>query len=385
MTSADGLRALIPRLEWVMQFPCRTAPGLVFVGAQSRPAALIDGAPPDARGSHAGTGPDLDSALAACMGEAAEFLSQFERPGDLAPPDDPAPTADPLDALGPPWPSADRVRAVRLHDGAAVLAPADLCLRRADRGWTPPGPLSLGCAAGRSLAAARLAGLLEVVERDAAALWWRGGRPGRPVDMGDAGAAAAAGALAGWRAGGAPRATWFLDLSTDLFDTRGPACIAAISADPDGGRLCFGTAARPALGPAMLAAAREAIQAELALDLIAERRAHHGDAVLTATDRAALARAGLDAGAAALRATGAPSMHIGECDAAPEETLRRLVESLALRQHNVLCVDLARPGLDVPAAWVSVTGLQPEPSRIATPRLRAAMRDGRAGPEAPLF
>ena len=74
-------------------------------------------------------------------------------------------------------------RATRSTDGSEVLLPADICLRRppAQREFTPPFPLSIGSAAGPSREAAALHGLLELIERDAAALWWRGGQFGRSI------------------------------------------------------------------------------------------------------------------------------------------------------------------------------------------------------------
>src|SRR6266568_9401058 len=68
------------------------APGLRFVGAQ----ALAPGAPDaTAEGevfSLGGCGVTLEDALASCLGEAAERLSQVERPGDVT-------LAAPVDAV----------------------------------------------------------------------------------------------------------------------------------------------------------------------------------------------------------------------------------------------------------------------------------------------
>ena len=63
-------------------------------------------------------------------------------------------------------------------DGREVWLPADLCLRRPHglQEIEPPFPLSTGSAAGKSWEAAALHGLLELIERDAASLWWRGGK-----------------------------------------------------------------------------------------------------------------------------------------------------------------------------------------------------------------
>ena len=71
--------------------------------------------------------------------------------------------------------------------------------RRRQQEVKPPFPLSTGSAAGPSRDAAALHGLLELIERDAASLWWRGGSRGRSIpprgrgpDRGRSAAAAAA-------------------------------------------------------------------------------------------------------------------------------------------------------------------------------------------------
>ena len=74
-------------------------------------------------------------------------------------------------------------RATRLTDGCEVLLPADLCLRRPAGQCEVDLPFMLGTgsAAGTSWDAAALHGLLELIERDAAGLWWRGGRRARTI------------------------------------------------------------------------------------------------------------------------------------------------------------------------------------------------------------
>ncbi|MEM1313189.1 MAG: hypothetical protein AAGI51_01440, partial [Pseudomonadota bacterium] len=123
------LRAVAEACDWVMRFPCRTAPGLVFVGARSEPAAVWDD--PTLKGlvgGHAGGGETPEAAFAACMGEAAEFLCQFERPGDLLAPGAGLPEAEGLAGWTPP--DAAQVRAERLSDGAPCALPAARALRR---------------------------------------------------------------------------------------------------------------------------------------------------------------------------------------------------------------------------------------------------------------
>lgn len=366
----QGLRAVADRMEWVMRFPLETAPGLVFVGARSRPEGL-------APGSHSGAGETLDEAFAACLGEAAEYLSQAERPGDLLPEGHGLPVVDAWHGTGRAQ-GPEAVRAERLLDGAAVAVDADRALRRA--GAAPPVRLGLGCAAGKDLDAARLSALLELVERDATAMWWRGGRPARPLDLGDEEVAAALQRAAGWRGGRRGRRAWFLDLSVEP----GAAAVAAISADEDGGRLAFGTAARMDAGAAILAAAREMMQSELALALRDERLRLHGPGAETDADRAFAARAAMDPQDPRLRAQGAPRRHPpGDKEASSGRLLRQLVESLAGNGHDAVSVTLARPSLGVPVAWAMSPTLQPDPSELETRRLWAQRRAAEAPPPGP--
>jgi YcaO cyclodehydratase, ATP-ad Mg2+-binding len=67
---------------------------------------------------------------------------------------------------------------------------------RIEQGVAPPLKLSTGCAAGVTVAAATLRALLELIERDAVALWWRGGRRGRAIGSDDEAGRAAAELLA---------------------------------------------------------------------------------------------------------------------------------------------------------------------------------------------
>ncbi|MEM6745383.1 MAG: hypothetical protein AAF676_16855, partial [Pseudomonadota bacterium] len=128
--------------DWVMRFPCRTAPGLVFVGARSTPAQVWDDPALDGIvGGHAGGGETPEAAFAACMGEAAEFLSQFQRPGDLLAPGHGLPEIDGLDGWVPP--DGDRLRGRLLAEGAPCAVAAARVLRRP--GAAPPFRLSTGC------------------------------------------------------------------------------------------------------------------------------------------------------------------------------------------------------------------------------------------------
>jgi len=145
------------------------APGLRLVGGQADPGRILRDGVPHPPFSLAGSAETVEDALAACIGEAVERLSQIERPGDvfiecsLADADPPviAVVASQIDELiaksqtqsGMPiaW-----VRGHSLSDGTALSVPADWCLRRngAGRLAIPGAAMSTGCAAGASFDAA---------------------------------------------------------------------------------------------------------------------------------------------------------------------------------------------------------------------------------------
>src|SRR5207302_462665 len=132
------------------------APGLHCIGGEITIDADPTAASGAARLSVAGNGETLAAALVSCLGEAAEFLAQFERPGDIA-----AAVAgsDRTTFVSDGWIAEAMSRAGRTIDwvnasdastGDIALLPADLCLRRppARRVIEPVGALSSGSAAG---------------------------------------------------------------------------------------------------------------------------------------------------------------------------------------------------------------------------------------------
>ena len=81
--ASPELVALAGRLTRAFSIASPFAPGLHFIGAE----ITIDADPTMASGaarlSVAGNGETSAAALVSCLGEAADFLSQFERPGDI--------------------------------------------------------------------------------------------------------------------------------------------------------------------------------------------------------------------------------------------------------------------------------------------------------------
>lgn len=373
------------RFARVFELAAPDAPGLISFGAQFDPA-LAD---PMHNGSPmvgvSGVGLSLQEAFQGCIGEGIEYLSQLQTEGDLllkSGIDDWAgklgPAALELVAIlserrTQPERALSWLRATRSTDGCEVLLPVDICLRRppAQRELTPPFPLSVGSAAGPSREAAALHGLLELIERDAAGLWWRGGQLGRSIPPQHEAGIAAENLLRQLRhTAPSRRRSWLLDITTDI----GVPCVAAVSCRADGSGFAFGLAARPKLESAARSAILEMCQLELADAVVAAKRSERGDDALNAQDRTHLRRAMINADQCMLLQPVAGhvahlSIHATEASVIFGLIVQRL-EKLGI---ETFCLDLTRRCFGVPVVRVIAPGLQLEPSEIVTARLRDAI------------
>jgi len=370
------------RFARVFELAAPDAPGLVSFGAQFDPALadpMHDGSP---MVGVSGVGLSLQHAFQGCVGEGIEYLSQLQTETDLLlkPGID-----DWAGKLGPmalelvanlserrtlPERPLSWHRATRPADGSEVLLPADICLRRppSQRDFTPPFPLSIGSAAGPSREAAALHGLLELIERDAASLWWRGGQFGRSISpQHDAGIGAED--LLRQLRHGAPsrRRSWLLDITTDI----GVPCVAAVSCRADGSGFAFGLAARPRLEAAARAAILEMCQLELADAVVATKRRERGDDALNAQDRIHLRRAMINADQCILlQPVAGGSTHLSIHSTEASAIFGLIVQRLEKFGIETFCLDLTRGNFGVPVVRVIAPGLQLEPSEIVTARLR---------------
>ena len=399
--------ASFPRL---FQLDSEAAPGLVFFGAELATLSPL---------SASGVGLTFRAGFEGCVGEGIELSSQFSDINDNLTFDPPAGAArwDPRcfqsghsqighsqighSELGhshigqshqgiPADTPTDWCLAHRLIDGSAVHVPADLVVRRGDqRKLLAPYPLSIGCAAGRSLAAATLHGLLESIERDAAALWWRGGRRARLLPFDEPAMAHASLVLAAVRQDQRLRRSWLLDITSDL----GVPCVAAVSVDPDGFGFACGVAARMTLWAASQAAIQEMCQMELARAVVAAKRRERGEAGLNPLDMAHVRRArAVDAGRCLLLHPLPPITLTPDPDPLPgwdappdapardpASAVRALVRRLEARGIAVAMVDLTRSEFGVPVVRVLCPGLEKEPSTQMGPRLHAAIAETGGG------
>jgi len=231
--------------------------------------------------------------------------------------------------------------------------------------------LSIGSAAGRSRETAALHGLLELIERDAAGLWWRGGQLGRSIPAQHEASGTAENLLRQLRHGApAPRRTRLLDITTDI----GVPCVAAVSCKPDGSGFAVGLAARPTLEAAVRSAIIEMCQLELADAVVATKRSERGDDALNAQDRTHLRRAMINADQCILLQPVTEHVAHFSIDATEASVIFDLiVERLEKLGIETFCIDLTRRDLGIPVIRVIAPGLQLEPSEIITARLRDAI------------
>jgi ribosomal protein S12 methylthiotransferase accessory factor len=369
----------------VFELAAPEAPGLVCFGAEFDPA-LAD---PLHAGSAAvgvsGVGLSPQEAFQGCIGEGIEYLSQLQTGNDVL---EPADLGDPVVGLGRQGRdflaafSAHRVRgdvqlswhrATRLTDGGELLLPADLCLRRPSdqQEVKPPFPLSTGSAAGRSWEAAALHGLLELIERDAASLWWQGGNRGGLIPPQHEAQIEARDLLAQLRQQVSARRSWLLDITTDI----GVPCVVAVSCLTDGFGFALGLAARPTLKAAACSAVLEMCQLELAHAVVEAKCRERGEAALNERDRTHRQRATILNADRCLLLQPVPErreyLSIDTTD--PGGVLRLIVERLGRFGIESFGLNLTRARFGIPAARVMAPGLQPIPSEIITPRLADMM------------
>jgi ribosomal protein S12 methylthiotransferase accessory factor len=366
------------------------APGLRFAGGQVQydggPDALCD----PRVFSQSGPSETLEGGLAACIGEAIELLSQIERPGDVAG------TARPGDVQHTLMPGTqpviarhlaaagrladiplDWMRGHLLDSGHEVRIPADWCVRRSPARNTLPPPwiLGSGVAAGPDWDWAASRALLELAERDAAALWWIGGRRGRPVALHDPAMTEACRLASHLRQDQTARACWLLDITS----VPGIPCVVAVSTDPDGRGSAFGFGARLTLADAARGALLENAQMELALLLARAKslNAHHG-AALTATDQKHLDQAaGIDAaGCDLLHPSGTARSHAAF---AGGDALASVTAAFTAAGIGAALVDLTRPEFGLPVVRAIAPLLQPIPSTVVSLRLQSALTETGGG------
>jgi thiazole/oxazole-forming peptide maturase SagD family component len=364
---------VVSRLARIFIVSSPFARGLCCVGGEialDSDQAAAYGAP---RISVTGNGESSEVAFISCLAEAADFLSQIERKGDVEATGSPTALAMAVangwiaNAISDTNRPIDWVRACPGKTGAPALLPADLCLRRAPgrRGIAPPAPLSSGAAAGTSFKAAALRAVLELSERDAVTLWWRGGRRPRGFSLEHPANKAATALFERLRGTVMERRSWLLDITTDL-DV--PA-VAAVSVDPSGQGLSCGFSARLNKTEAACAAVLELCQMEMSAPLANAKRAEIGDGALNDADRRHLRRAAFSTTACDLLF---PNELSDIESPAPANDLEDLMGLLAKKDVPVFLFDMTRHDVGVPVVRAVSPALQPFTDAVSTKRLERA-------------
>jgi thiazole/oxazole-forming peptide maturase SagD family component len=377
LASAE-LVALAGRLTRVFSIASPFAPGLRCVGGEVAIGADPTAASGASRLSVAGNGETLAAALVSCLGEAADFLSQFERPGDIearvAGSDRTNFVADGwiAEAMSHAERTIDWINASDASTGDIALLPADLCLRRPPtrRAIEPVGALSSGAAAGPSFETAAIRAVLELCERDAAAMWWLGGCRPKRFALEHPATKAAAELIERLRQGETARRTVLLDITTD----NGVPVVAAVSVDNNGRGMACGLSSRFTASDAARAAVLEMCQMEMAAPVAEAKRAEGGDAVLNEADRRHLRRAEFAAAECELlhprdiarHTAGGPAATLG---------LKGLTGYLRNRGIRLFLVDHTRQDIGVAVARVVSPDLQPFSAAVSTKRFAQARRD----------
>ncbi|MFN3745657.1 MAG: YcaO-like family protein [Hyphomicrobiaceae bacterium] len=381
--------ALMQRL-WLMR--SAWAPGLRYIGGLAH-APDVDAGPASAPLSVGGAGLRLEDALAGCLAEAVERTAQIERDGDVV-------LSAPLDAVDIPDQIGELIDLVLAHDraatrgpidwvrardvvtGAETLVPADWCLRRRKPTvlGVPGAALSTGCAAATSAQEALVRGLLELIERDAASLWWLAGQPPTRLRPDSPEAAAFLRLRAELRQSESPRRiTRVLDITSDL----SVPVMAAIAHHADGTGLAIGLAARPSPARAAGRALIELCQMELGLELAVDKRAQIGEAALTDADRRHLERATAQvADLPMLAATDTPRHQRMTTDRA--DRIGHLSAALVQVDAAAWHVDLTRADSGLNVVKAIAPRLQPMPADLETARLSSVRRAHTNAPRAPL-
>lgn len=383
-----GAAALAERM-FLLRSPW--APGLRFVGAETR-RQFGD----ETSFSLSGSGETVEDAFVSCVGEGIDRLAQIECAGDVTAIASLAEVADRVWPAAVPIIEQDMaeqsvpvatplawVSGKPLDIGSAqrggdhdVLLPADWCIRRlAGQRLRSRTALSVGVAAGPTFDWAASRALLELIERDAASLWWIGGRPGKSVPLNHSAMAEIQQLIGTLRQHAQDRKSWVLDLTTDI----GIPVIGALSCDMDGKHLAYGLAARLSLKEAAHAAILELCQTELAILLAQIKQAENGANNLPPTDRVHLERA------TAINADKCALLHpLIEYDLTQTGNVRgtelvTIVSAMRRCGIEAALVDMTRPVYGIPVARAVAPALQPMPSHAVTDRLRRALKDWGGG------
>ncbi|MEM9331671.1 MAG: YcaO-like family protein [Pseudomonadota bacterium] len=277
------------RFDDAFQLPVRGAPGASFWGGMISLDQFGLGEHGKRSVGVGGKGAGLKQAFESCAGEAAEFLSFLRRSSDNRV----------LDTVAEHHLSAEEfqwveksveperlkecgwVRAETISDSTHVFFPADLVLRDVSGGFSIESRTeSTGVGAGVTKAHAINSGFLEVIERDAVAMWWFGGAGGYRLPNAFLEKSGIAAFVSRVRKG-VTRPWWMLDITAD----NAVPAVVSLSSDPDGQGVVAGSSAGFSFLHAAQSAFLEMCQMEFAREISLYRNENKEKHELNEIDR----------------------------------------------------------------------------------------------------
>lgn len=270
---------LLCEFDDVFQIPAIHAPGAYFWGG----LISLERFGLDDHGIRrfgvGGRGVNLQRAVESCAGEAAEFISFLRIEGDCRVVDhaDPAGfSKEDLDWIQSFINSGKKreidpsgwVKAISLPENAEVYFPVDLILRSSQGARTINSITeSTGVGAGATRQQAIASGFLEVLERDAVALWWYGGNKGKRLSgnfLNESGLSFFAEKIRR----NSPRPWWLLDITSDI----GIPAVISVSSESDGKSVVAGSSSDFTIIDAAKGAFLEMCQMEFAREISLARK-----------------------------------------------------------------------------------------------------------------
>lgn len=373
-----SLLGLASKFDKIFELPLPYAPGAKFFGGMISTKSIDVKCHGDSAVSVGGRGNDLRRAFESCLGEAVEYLSFIERDDEQLICE--LPSNQKLNQRDMNWVQSGLglkttsdldpdqwICANELFTSKPLYFPADLILRRPTSRRIGNRPSeSSGLSAASNLDAACTGGLLEVIERDAIALWWFGGRPAHKVEpnlLENTDHADFVKTLRGKNG----RNFWLLDITSDI----GVPVVAALSSDSEGSSVVAGFSAGLTLHHAIRRALLEMCQMELAQEISLSKLNRMKAEQLLKDDHAWIRKH------SELSVHNFPRLH-GDAQSHTQDISPKIwstyaiVDRLKNLGYNTYCVNLTRPDICVPVAKIVVPGLQSSKSDWVSERLEKA-------------
>ncbi|MCP4182440.1 MAG: YcaO-like family protein [Hyphomicrobiales bacterium] len=376
-----ALLKLASKFDRGFELPMRFSPGAFFLGAMVSPSTYgnFDFLP--ATTGVGGCGETFRRAFEGCCGEAAEFLSFIQWQDSSS--DNPKNFESGLNEKELNWAIAglggenaarltdlDWITAKSLLDDSEVKFPRELVIRKpvGYRNAKRPSE-STGIGAGITLQDAVRSGTLEVIERDAIALWWFGGNAAKKIDTKTIDGSGILDFVEEIKQQ-TDRHCWFLDITAGI----GIPTIAALSSEADGSSVVAGFSSNLTMKGALQRALIELCQMEVAQEISLTRSEFQNYEDLAPLDKIWIQRH---------KKLNVANFQQFSRTAGPRCPTVDLIDSTQyLLKHihsagfKAYYIDLTRNEIDIPVAKVLIPGLQSSKIDWISDRLiKAAMHN----------